>query len=402
MKVLSVLILRPGGPRHGGAADAARLLSVELTNHVAIDFAELAVDEDSEPWHGNTYHFVKGFHGIPALLRKIIPPLNHKFLNTLTFSKIGKLLDSGDYDLVHIYNLHPTWAAAHVAFAAKRRGIKTVLACHGIHETANRAEVSGLSGLWLPFVYLGAGMPLKYLVKNSTMIFASTVADFPVLEKLGAKQEDIRIVPNGVDAEYFTKPSPDELEVVRKRYNLPTDEPIFTFVGHLRPKKGVDVLLEAAAKVKGDFHVAIVGPHTFPQLAKELIALTDKLNLTERVTFTDEVPLTDLAALFQLGDIFVLPSRSETLPLSILEAMSKSKPVIATTVGGIPHQVSKETGILVEPDDADGLAAAMEKLLNDPETRSAMGAAGYKRLLEEFTWKRAAELAAAGYKELKI
>jgi len=402
MKVLSVLILRPGGPRFGGAADAARLLSAELTKHVDLDFAEIADRDEKEPWHGTDYIFVPGFHGIPSLLRKLIPPLRHRLLNCFTFSKISRLLDEGDYDLVHIYNLHPIWAAAHVASVCKRRGIKTVLACHGIHESANRALVSDFKGLWIPAVYLGVSLPLKYLVKNSTMIFASTAADFPILEKLGARKENIRIVPNGVDEEYFKEHSSDRLEEIRTTYGLPNDKPLLVFVGHVRPKKGVDILLQAVAKVRGDFHLVVVGPHTFPDHTKLLKELVDELKLQQAVTFTEEVPLADLSALYQLADIFVLPSRSETLPLSILEAMAKSKPVIASAVGGIPHQISNETGILVQPEDANDLAGAIDRLLNEPETRQAMGAAGRVRLLEEFTWENAAIKAADGYKELNI
>ena len=400
MKVLSFLILRPGGPRFGGAADAARLLSTELTEHVDLDFAEMSDRDETESWQGTDYIFVPGFHGIPALLRKLIPPLRHRFLNVFTFSKISKLIDKGDYDVVHIYNLHPTWAAAQVAFLCKRRGIKTVLACHGIHETANRASVSKIKGLLVPAVYLGVSLPLKYLVKNSTMIFASTAADFPVLEKLGAKKENIRIVTNGVDKEYFIENSPEQLETVRAKYKLPSDKPLLVFVGHLRPKKCVDILLQAAAKVRGDFHLVIVGPDSFPEHFKMLMQLVDELKLDQTVTFTKRVPLADLSVLYQLADIFVLPSRSETLPLSIMEAMAKSKPVIASAVGGIPHQVNEETGILVQPEDVDDLAGAIDRLLREPETRKAMGAAGRVRLMKEFTWKHAAEKALAGYRDL--
>ena len=79
--------------------------------------------------------------------------------------------------------------------------------------------------------------------------------------------------------------------------------------------------------------------------------------------------------------------------------LAKGRAVIATRVGGIAYQLEDDAGILVEPDDSEGLASAIRELLEDPERRARMVAAGRARLEREFTWQRAAELAVDGYHE---
>jgi glycosyltransferase involved in cell wall biosynthesis len=397
LRILATLIRRPDGPSMGGAADAARLLSVEIARTTTIDFVEMAETEYDEAWGNNRYYFRRGYHGIPSIARRLFPILSQRIFNAFMFSTIPDLIHQGNYNLVHIYNLHPIWAAVQIAYACKRRQVPYVLACHGLHETAERASLMGLRGPAVWAAHIGNTMPLQYLVRNSTLIFASTPADFPVLQKLGAVEKQIKVVPNGVDASYFDPVTEEQSKTIALKYGLPTDKPLLLFVGHLRPKKGVDTLINALAKVPSDWHLAVVGPHTFPELADSLIKLTNQLGMSKKVTFTGEVPLTDLPGLHQLADIFVFPSRSETLPLAILEAMSKRKPVIASNVGGIPFQIDNGAGILVQPDDIDGFAQAISELLVQPEKRRAMGEMGYQRLIDQFTWENAALKAIEGY-----
>ncbi len=400
LRVLSVLVRRPDGPRYGGAADAARALSVELSYKIEIDFVEMAESDSSEPWCNNTYYYRLGYLGIPSGVRQVLPVLKGRIFNAFMFSTIPELIKEGQYDLVHIYNLHPIWAAVHIAYACKRYGVPYVLACHGLHETAQRAELMGIQGLAAAAVYIGNTLPLRYLVRNSRLIFASTPADFPILKKLGGRDSQFRIVTNGVDPSFFDPIAAHQIEDVRAKYGFSKDIPLLLFVGHLRPKKGVDVLIKALAKVPGSWHLAIVGPHTFPELAEELKHLASQLGMAKQITFTGEVPLCDLPCLHQMADVFVFPSRSETLPLAVLEAMSKKRPIIATNVGGIPFQVGDDAGILVQPDDVDGLAEAISELLGSPEKRLAMGENAYERLVNEFTWQNASRKAIEGYSEI--
>jgi glycosyltransferase involved in cell wall biosynthesis len=85
-------------------------------------------------------------------------------------------------------------------------------------------------------------------------------------------------------------------------------------------------------------------------------------------------------------DVFVLPSLNEGLPMTILEAMAASKPVIATRVGAIPKVIQDgETGLLVDPGDVDGLQSALARLLTDADLCSRIGAAGHEWVGRNYT-----------------
>lgn len=95
----------------------------------------------------------------------------------------------------------------------------------------------------------------------------------------------------------------------------------------------------------------------------------------------------DVEDLLGASDIFVLPSFSEGLPLSVLEGMAQGLPIVATTVGGIPEVVTQnQEGILVPPKDAEALADALAQVVQNPELRRTLGKAGKCRVADEFTF----------------
>ena len=108
----------------------------------------------------------------------------------------------------------------------------------------------------------------------------------------------------------------------------------------------------------------------------------------------------ELRALYRSADVFVYPTAGDTLPLVVLEAMASRCPVVSTTVGGIPFEVTPECGALVPPDDAAAVARAVNAMLADPAARQAMGRAGRARVEQVFRWNHAAQAAVAGYQHL--
>ena len=97
-------------------------------------------------------------------------------------------------------------------------------------------------------------------------------------------------------------------------------------------------------------------------------------------------------------DVFVLPSRMDPCPLAVLEAMATGLPVVATRVGGIPEEVGDDAGLLVEPEDVRGLAAAVLRLAGDPGLRARLGAPGRERVEGLFTLERQADGIDAAYR----
>lgn len=199
----------------------------------------------------------------------------------------------------------------------------------------------------------------------------------------GANPERVRVIPGGVDLRAY------------ESIAAPVPEVVGT-VGRLSREKGMDVLVEAMGTLQGQARLLVGGDG--PQRAA-LEQQVSALGLGDAVAlagFVNDVP----AFLSGIG-VFAAPSRSEGLGLVILEAMAAGRPVVASRVGGIPEVVADgETGLLVPPEDAGALAAAIRRLLEDPVTARRMGEAGRQRVAERYSAERTANLTASLYEEL--
>lgn len=187
----------------------------------------------------------------------------------------------------------------------------------------------------------------------------------------------LTVVPNGISLERFGKP-PDP--ALRRELDQGTGRPVVLTIARLDAAKGLDHLLDAAARVPGAlFVVAGEGP-----LRSALEARAQQPGLADRVRFLGQ--RWDVPDLLGAADLFVLPSLSEGLPLTVLEAMAAGTPVVATAVGGTSEAVVHgETGLLVPPADADALAGAIRTLLADRERGEQLAAAARERIRERFS-----------------
>jgi glycosyltransferase involved in cell wall biosynthesis len=151
--------------------------------------------------------------------------------------------------------------------------------------------------------------------------------------------------------------------------------------------KGVDTLLRAVqgvARACPDVRLEIAGDG---EARPTLEALAHELGLTDRVTFLG--PVRDVPAVLGRAAALVLPSLSEGISLTLLEAMARGLPVVATTVGGNPEVVEHgATGLLVPPADPDALAAALLKVCTATDASRQMGRAGRDRVEQAFCVRR--------------
>ena len=164
------------------------------------------------------------------------------------------------------------------------------------------------------------------------------------------------------------------------------------------PMKGLVPLLEAVAKLRAEreLELYVIGqPRPDGRVARAI----ERLGLDDLVTTITGVTDEELARLYGQAEVAVVPSLYEGFSLPAIEAMSCGVPVVATTGGALPEVVgeSGRTGVLVEPDDPEALAAAIRSLLDDPSTRDRLGAAGRQRVVERFTWEVTARGTAACY-----
>ena len=158
--------------------------------------------------------------------------------------------------------------------------------------------------------------------------------------------------------------------------------------------KGIDVLLDACARLELPHRLEIYGDGP---LRGELEAQAARLGVPARFHgFVDDMREHLLAT-----DVFVLPTRGDNFPISILEAMAYAVPVVSTRVGGVPEQVDDGvTGILVDPEDPAALADALTRLIADPVLRASFGRAGAQRALAEFDRSAMARRTLELYEEL--
>jgi glycosyltransferase involved in cell wall biosynthesis len=167
--------------------------------------------------------------------------------------------------------------------------------------------------------------------------------------------------------------------VPRARHDRGT--PVLASVGRLKAPKDFSTLLRAlAALPDASFEAVIAGDG--PDRST-LEAEIGRLGIGDRVRLLGE--RRDIPELLGAADVFVLPSRSEGLPVSVLEAMVAGLPVVASRVGGVPELVAEgETGLLVAPGNSDELAAALKRVLADRELRRRLGTAGRARVEQQF------------------
>ncbi|WP_424362823.1 glycosyltransferase family 4 protein [Methylocystis parvus] len=157
--------------------------------------------------------------------------------------------------------------------------------------------------------------------------------------------------------------SPQEFEPV-----APTpDAADFIFIGEMRVAKGVEDLLRAFAALPGDLRLALVGSGVDEARFR---ALAQDLGLADRVTFHPRMPTRDALA---LGKILVVPSRAESLPYIVLEAIAAQTPIVSTQVGGIPEIFGSQASLLAPASDPAALAVAMRAMIDmSPTTRAAL------------------------------
>jgi glycosyltransferase involved in cell wall biosynthesis len=161
-------------------------------------------------------------------------------------------------------------------------------------------------------------------------------------------------------------------------------------IARLDMEKGFDPLLRALAEIaKHCPNVLLVVVGEGPARG-EIERLIGDLHLQDNVLLLGK--RTDIPELYASFDTFVLPSLNEGMPMTVLEAFASGLPVVATRTGAIPLVVQEGVnGIVVEPDDVDPLAAALLKLIREPDLRARMGAAGRETVRREYTSRSMAQ-----------
>lgn len=276
-----------------------------------------------------------------------------------------------NFDVVHLHG-YRSFMVIPIVKTAQRSGIPIVTQPHGALPVTSNT-------LWLKRAYDRIFQQLE--LKNIGALIALQESERKSAIAAGIPDEKIRIIPNGIDPKQ--RESLPEPGTFRKHFNLPGNCPIILFIGRINKIKGPDMLVDAFSKLAcSNAHLVIAGPDD-GQLA-EIKDLVKQHELMNRVTFTGLLSGEDVLSAFQDADLFVLPSRYDAFPTTIIEACLVGTPMVITDRCMIANLVKGEIGEVV-PFDAQAFADAMDLLLSNHERYQRYKQNTQKVLAETFS-----------------
>jgi PEP-CTERM/exosortase A-associated glycosyltransferase len=213
-------------------------------------------------------------------------------------------------------------------------------------------------------------------------------------ERGGIPRERVTVIGNGIDLERFAPAAPDE--EYRNRWNL-RGKRVAAFIGSFYRYEGLDLLIEAYARLKARFPDLVLLLVGGGEMERELQERARELGVSEGVVFLGRIPHDRVPGVYALADVLVYPRYSMRLtqlvtPLKPLEAMAMSKALLASDVGGHRELIQDgRTGVLFPAGDAAALAAALARLLEDPSLRRSLEESGRAWVAAERTWAKTTE-----------
>jgi glycosyltransferase involved in cell wall biosynthesis len=256
---------------------------------------------------------------------------------------------------------HGAKGGAYARLAMPGRSLVRAYTPHGGSLLLNHDNLSGR-------MYLALERML--LLRPSLYLFESAYSGKIFREKIGEPNGLVRVIHNGVEQSEFAPvtPSPDATDLV--------------FIGEFRPVKGIDILIDAIARLHAAGRAVTA---TFVGSGPDEAALKERarrLSLQDAIRFMPAMPA---RAALALGRIMVIPSLAESLPYVVLETAAAGKPLITTNVGGIPEIYGPLSSNLVKAGDTEALTAAISRTLDNPAEAAALAADLRQRVASSFS-----------------
>ncbi|WP_409199674.1 glycosyltransferase family 4 protein [Methanobrevibacter sp. DSM 116169] len=260
---------------------------------------------------------------------------------------LKKLVKEKDIDIIHGHYLFPAGLSA--VEVGKNENIKTYITSHG----SDMFEMYKNQFFMRPII--------KKVLKNADVVLAvsNALKDEIIKTNVDKIKDKTRLYWNSVDIDQF-KPS-NEFKF-KKELKL-DNKPIVLFIGNIIKRKNVESLIEAKKSSKTDYNLVIIGDGPLLNKLKEKVIKED----IKDVIFTG--PRKDISDIIPSCDLLVLPSYSESFGLVLIEALSCSKSVIGSNVGGIKEIITDDVGLLIDPKNPQDIAIKIDEILSNNELK---------------------------------
>lgn len=294
------------------------------------------------------------------------------------------------FNVVHVHAVwnFPSWWAMRCAY---RREVPYMVAPQGSFDPwALRQSRTGKR-------WYGALTEVPY-IRRATRMQALTLKEAGQIRTFGIDVPS-EIIPNGVDRPILDRPPrPDP-----GYFGLPADCRTLLFLSRVHPKKGLDMLVDAAPLIHQripDLRIVIAGSDAGSGYFQSIRARCKNSPAGDIFVLLGEVRGSDKFDVLAAAHGFVLPSRSEGLPVAVIEAMGSGLPVVVTDECNVPEVSERDAGLVVRPDVKE-IGEAVTDLFSMPETRRrAMGENARKLVGEKFTWDRIAQQTLSCYEAM--
>jgi glycosyltransferase involved in cell wall biosynthesis len=232
----------------------------------------------------------------------------------------------------------------------------------------------------------------KTLLETADRVVATSPQEQEHMRSLVSTKGNIDIIPCGTDIHRFGS---IDKQAARASLGIDPDALMVFYVGRFDPRKGIETLVRAVgqSKLRGNKNIQLViggGSRPGQSDGKErdrIEGIVAELGMSDFTSFPGRLGDDILPAYYAAADVCVVPSHYEPFGLVAIEAMASGTPVVASDVGGLQFTViPEETGLLAPPKDEVAFAAAIDRILSNPEWRNQLGLAARERVEQKFSW----------------
>lgn len=252
-------------------------------------------------------------------------------------------------------------------------GARTCITIHDLRYLASRKYVS-LKRYLLMRIFMG-----RSLKRADSIVAVSSWTGQVIHDRFGISPGKVSVIPNAVDGDFAS---------VDMDHGRPFDRPYIFSVGHLEERKNFETLVEAFAGIRDEWEgylVIVGGDHGS---MSSILSRARDLGVSDRLIIKSDVGYSDLAMLYGNSECVVCPSKYEGFGITLLEALSAGRPLIASDIP--PHrEVAGDAALYFDPGDPEGLAGALLKLLKDDSAVEMLVRSGRSRL-DSFSWQESA------------